>query len=215
MTEKRTEHTDGEYRIVRPERENRFTDAEYIPQSEAPEIRPSRFTPPQAAPKPEKPRRGISAATVVAMCLICGVLGGAVGAFGVSWFTARMHPVETESVSAPAEIPAPETAHPEQSALPDKTHRELTLGIVGETVSPSVAKYYDMAQGVYVWSVSPGSAAEQAGLRPGDIIVALNEAPVSGVETLQGELERAAAGEPAALTVSRAGETLEAEIVIG
>ena len=68
-------HEDGEYRIVRPEQAH-YSDAGYIPQSEAPELR-RRYG--KAEPKPEKPPRGMRAPTMVALCVICVLLGGVAG----------------------------------------------------------------------------------------------------------------------------------------
>ena len=211
MAEKNRGRADGEYRIVRPERENRFADADYIPQSEAPEIRRTHAVPSPAEPKPEKPRRGISAGTVVALCLICGVLGGAAGGLGVGWYMTRIRPVT--AVEETAELPAPERSLPESAETAPAAAEESVIGIFGETVSPSVARYYDMVQGVYVWSVSPGSAAEQAGLCAGDVITALGDTPVQSVEALQEAVREC--GERALLTLSRAGKSIETELVFG
>ena len=86
------------------------------------------------------------------------------------------------------------------------------LGIVGESVSSSVARYYDMVQGVYVWSVTPGSGAERAGLRSGDIITAVWDTPVESTEALQRALSGCADSVP--LTLYRGGETVEAEVTL-
>ncbi|MHB1205962.1 MAG: PDZ domain-containing protein, partial [Rhodospirillaceae bacterium] len=58
--------------------------------------------------------------------------------------------------------------------------------------------------GVRVVDVEHNSAAWQAGLRPGDIIVAFNRTPVRSVAALQAELERA--GNQVALFINRDGE---------
>ena len=87
------------------------------------------------------------------------------------------------------------------------------LGISGETVSASVAKYYGMAQGVYVWNVSDGGCADRAGLRPGDIITALGDTVVTSVSELNAAQRDYRAGDTGALTVFRDGEYLNVEVV--
>ena len=58
-----------------------------------------------------------------------------------------------------------------------------------------------------VLSVSPGSAAEEAGMMAGDVILSVDGAPVHAFSQLQDGV-RAAAGKPVALRVWRAGSTL-------
>lgn len=58
----------------------------------------------------------------------------------------------------------------------------VTLGIVLSALSPALAQRYDIPDGtagVVVISVLPGSAAAQAGLQPGDVIMAVNGTPTS------------------------------------
>ena len=71
-----------------------------------------------------------------------------------------------------------------------------------------------LAVGVQVVSVSPGSPAAQAGLRPGDIIVAVNGTSVRTLEDLARALEEHGVKDPQRsavirLTVRRGGETID------
>lgn len=67
---------------------------------------------------------------------------------------------------------------------------------IGQSVTPPV-----------VDSVQPGSAAAEAGLQPGDRIIAVNGSDVERFEELQ-RLIPLSAGNPITLTVARDGETL-------
>jgi S1-C subfamily serine protease len=60
-------------------------------------------------------------------------------------------------------------------------------------------------QGVEVSAVEQGSPAARAGLRPGDVIVALDGAGIRDVGTLQRLLGEDAIGRPAALRIARDG----------
>lgn len=90
---------------------------------------------------------------------------------------------------------------------------KAVLGIAGETVSEGVARYYDMVQGVYVWSVGEGSGAEKAGLKPGDIITALDEHTLTGTSELSHVEREYRAGDAATLTVYRNGGYIELDVV--
>jgi serine protease Do len=77
------------------------------------------------------------------------------------------------------------------------------LGLKLTTVSASVAKYYNMVQGVYVYSVVSGSCAEAAGLRTGDIITAIDDTQVMTNTQLVQQVKNYRAGDSAVLSVYR------------
>lgn len=54
------------------------------------------------------------------------------------------------------------------------------LGIIFVPVSTNTASYYglDIGHGALVTEVAPGSLADQAGLRPGNVIVSFNGTPI-------------------------------------
>lgn len=58
------------------------------------------------------------------------------------------------------------------------------LGISCSNVEGRQAEEYDIPKGVYVRDVEEGGAAEKAGLKKGDVIVALNEVPVETMDEL-------------------------------
>ena len=77
------------------------------------------------------------------------------------------------------------------------------LGLTLTSVSASVAKYYNMVQGVYVYSVEPGSCSQQAGLKTGDIITAIDGQEVLEKNDLITAVKDYRAGDSADLTVYR------------
>ena len=87
------------------------------------------------------------------------------------------------------------------------------LGLKTATVSPSVARYYGMVQGVYVYTVEEGSCSEAAGLLPGDIITAIDGTSVRNSSELVREVRLYHAGDSAVLTVHRDQETIEITVV--
>ena len=90
------------------------------------------------------------------------------------------------------------------------------LGIVGVDVTDDVAKTYNMPSGVYVAQVTGGSAAEQAGIQKGDIIVSFDGQTVSGKDDLESKLAYYASGETVDVVVSRAdnGEYVQKTISV-
>ncbi|MCL2366969.1 MAG: S1C family serine protease [Oscillospiraceae bacterium] len=86
------------------------------------------------------------------------------------------------------------------------------LGITGQTVTRALADYYDLVVGVFVRDINPGSAAERAGLRIGDVIVGLGDSAISGMDTLRLAMRPYRAGDTAQLRVWRDGLTIEMTI---
>lgn len=73
-------------------------------------------------------------------------------------------------------------------------------------------------QGVLIQSVNPGSPAEKAGLRPGDILMAINGRAVDGrfpeqLPAIQRQIASAAAADTLHLEISRNGKPLQVDVV--
>jgi S1-C subfamily serine protease len=76
-------------------------------------------------------------------------------------------------------------------------------------------RFYNLPQetGVVVISVTEGSPAKKAGLREGDVIVALEGKAVAGVDDLHRLLTDARVGVSSSLVVLRWTEKLELQVV--
>lgn len=77
------------------------------------------------------------------------------------------------------------------------------LGIRGATIGDEMHEVYNMPYGIFVSEVVQGSAAEQAGLQAGDVIVKFDGTKISTYEELQEQLQYYAAGETVELQVQR------------
>jgi S1-C subfamily serine protease len=76
-------------------------------------------------------------------------------------------------------------------------------------------RFYDLPDesGVIVASVENASPAQKAGLREGDIIIAMDGKPIAGVDDLHRLLTDATVGARSVLTVLRHTEKLELKVV--
>jgi S1-C subfamily serine protease len=101
--------------------------------------------------------------------------------------------------------------------LRDGRIRRSFIGVSAQTVPVHrrVVRFYDLAKesGALVLSVEENSPAKRAGLRDGDIVVALEGKPVAGVDDLHRLLADIRAGATCSLTVLRHTEKLELKIV--
>ncbi len=93
--------------------------------------------------------------------------------------------------------------------LLDSRGEPLTMTLERDGAPVTVETTYEPP--ARVDGVSPGGAAEEAGLAPGDRIVAVDGAPISGFAELQRRVT-AAEGGSLALTVARGDETFEATL---
>jgi S1-C subfamily serine protease len=97
--------------------------------------------------------------------------------------------------------------------------RRSYIGVAGEPapIPRKVARFHGLAvtSGVAVRSVESGSAAETAGLKPGDVIHALGDIPVRGVDDLHRELTEDLIGVPQELSVLRGVERRVITVVPG
>ena len=95
--------------------------------------------------------------------------------------------------------------------------RRSYIGVSGQTVPihRRVVRFYDLAKesGALVLSVEQDSPAKRAGLRDGDVIIALDGKPVAGVDDLQRVLTDVPVGIGSTLVALRHTDKLEMRIV--
>ena len=90
------------------------------------------------------------------------------------------------------------------------------LGITSADLSMEAIQMYDMPEGAFVIRVDKDSAADEAGIQKGDIIVSFDGQTVSGREDLENKLAYYEAGESVDVIVSRAdnGEYVQKTIYV-
>jgi S1-C subfamily serine protease len=93
--------------------------------------------------------------------------------------------------------------------------RRAYLGIAGgpRPLPPRARQQFGVETGVEVVEVVPGSPAADAGVREGDLVVALDGSPVASAADLQRMMVAELIDRPVAASVWRAGETIEVEVV--
>ncbi len=87
-----------------------------------------------------------------------------------------------------------------------------SMGVLIQPVTPELAKSFGLAgqpRGALVANVTPGSPAERAGIKRGDVILELNGAPVSDSRDLSLKVSMMAPGTPVKVKVFRDGREQE------
>ncbi|HEX2378523.1 MAG TPA: trypsin-like peptidase domain-containing protein [Gaiellales bacterium] len=88
----------------------------------------------------------------------------------------------------------------------------LGVGAAPRPLPPKAVAALGRTTGIELIDVAPGSPAGLAGLRPEDIVVALNGSPIESVEELQRLLSAETIDTPQSVTVLRAGTPMEVEV---
>jgi len=95
---------------------------------------------------------------------------------------------------------------PPESSPPGQSERKTSLGTMPD--------FGYSGPGVRVQAVMPGSAAQDAGIEKGDILLALGGEDIDGLKALSELLKRHAVGDKVTLAVQRGHRKLEVEVVL-
>ncbi|HIQ26682.1 MAG TPA: Do family serine endopeptidase [Aquifex aeolicus] len=89
------------------------------------------------------------------------------------------------------------------------------LGVVVQELTPPVAQALGLDHGVIVLKVYPGSPAQNGGVEPGDIILAVNGEPVKDATDLQFKIMKTPPGKEITLTILRGEKKLTLKVKVG
>ncbi len=91
------------------------------------------------------------------------------------------------------------------------------IGIGGDSDRPYLGSIPDFAaneEGLAITGVSPGSPADKAGMKGGDIIIKLGDSKITGIEDLQSSLFKYKIGETIKVIVKRDGKEVTLEVTL-
>jgi len=89
------------------------------------------------------------------------------------------------------------------------TVQRAVLGVIIRDINSDLAKEKDIQiqDGIYIEEVSDRSAAMEAGIKKGDIIIAINDVPVKTASALQEQVNRYRPGDKIKVTIHRGKDT--------
>lgn len=90
-----------------------------------------------------------------------------------------------------------------------------SLGIEGETVSEAYQRYYRLPAGVSVTKITPGGAAEKAGLAVGDILLSIGGERITSSDELSAALYSYKAGDTVQLVIYRGHRQMNVTLTLG
>jgi S1-C subfamily serine protease len=126
-------------------------------------------------------------------------------------------PPSASAVSLGFAIPAPTVKDVVGQLLATGKARHAYLGAQTAPLTPQIAQRFGLRQttGALVVDVTPGSPADAAGIRPGDVIVGIDSDSVNTPEDLLAALRKHEPGQKVVLKVVRGGTTKDITITLG
>ena len=89
------------------------------------------------------------------------------------------------------------------------------LGISGSDISSFYSEYYGIPQGFQVESVEEGSAAEEAGIKVGDIVVGIEGKLITGMSEFNEIKNTFSAGDTISVSLYRNGKRTDVDVTLG
>ena len=129
-------------------------------------------------------------------------------------FENRVPEPKTPETTETPEIEVPEAAFPNLESLPSLEHfrLELNRGRLGVSIidlNADLGSYFGSTKGALVTEVLKGTAAEEAGIKAGDVIVRADGKPVESKEDLIKILSKREVGEKVEIVVLRKGKDVK------
>ena len=93
------------------------------------------------------------------------------------------------------------------------TAQRYSLGLFGQSVSQMEQVYYRIPKGLCITEVCPDSDAASLGVRPGDVLLRINNLPISDYDSLQSAV-LSTEGELVELVIYRSGQQFTLQILV-
>ena len=93
--------------------------------------------------------------------------------------------------------------------------KRAVLGVVMQPIDDKIAEELKLSSrnGVYINEVSKSSAAEQAGIKAGDVLIAIDSTRITNTASVQEAVSRFSPGDKAVVTVIRDGKEKKCDVV--
>ena len=92
--------------------------------------------------------------------------------------------------------------------------KRAVLGITMGAIDDKIAEELNLSSrnGVYISEVSKSSAADEAGIKPGDVLIAIDSIKITSAPSVQETVSRFSPGDKAVLTIIRDGKEKKVEV---
>lgn len=156
--------------------------------------------------EPPKHYRGVIALLLVLVILLSGI------ATTLSFLNFKLYfQLNAQKAASPVTFSRDnETAqletHSDDIPLPQ-------LGFSGTVIPVVYQRYYKLPNGFYITQIHAGGQAAQKGLLAGDIIIAVNETPITDKDSVEDLVGKATSGQEVLLTLYRGGTAFTTSLI--
>ena len=154
--------------------------------------------------QPPKSNRGIIALLLITI-VILGSITTLLGLLNIQLF--RKLKLQTQD---------PDSLHFAQIARTEQANADTNpLGLSVKTLSAFDQNFYHLPQGVYITDVRPGSRADKQGVMPGDILISIQNIPITDESTLETYLDTCIQGQLLSGILVRNGKRYSVYFTVG
>lgn len=89
-----------------------------------------------------------------------------------------------------------------------------TIGITGDAISPVYQRHFDLPEGLFITHVEEGSTAQSGDIREGDVLLSLDDIPITDTQALQTVLAQKELNETCTARIYRPDEQLELTVIL-
>ena len=100
-------------------------------------------------------------------------------------------------------------------ALVEYAENRALVGVESQAVGEQLARYFGVDSGILIARVIEGTPAEKAALEAGDIVLALDDHPITREQDLHQALAKNEPGDQVSLSVSRRGSKMQIMVTLG
>lgn len=159
--------------------------------------------------QPPKKRGGAVAVLLAAVIFLSGI-SSALGLLNIKLINQLQ---ENEEDYHPVRFYQADTIM--ENGITDEGSPVAGLGIEGETVPVAYQRYYRLPAGVSVTKITPGGAAEKAGLAVGDILLSIGGERITSSDELSAALYSYKAGDTVQLVIYRGHRQINVTLTLG
>lgn len=155
--------------------------------------------------QPPRSYRGLLAVLLVTVLLLGGAVSG-LSILNIQLFQQLEESRQEEIQPEPDEVAFVRSSDPTCASVADMLSDGIGLpemGMMVQEFSDVLEVYKNLPQGLYVLQVEQNSLAHRTGFQSGDVLVALNGTPITGVLPLTSLLQDFKKGETMSFTVVR------------
>lgn len=151
---------------------------------------------------PPKGSSGLLAILLVLVIILAGLVS-ILSLMNIRMFSAFYQAQKQEAAVSLELSPLPsegDSLNPEEEAA---FSEKKSIGITGEAITPVYQQHFDLPEGLFITYVEDGSVAQKQNIQEGDVLLALDDLPITDEQSLKSFLAQKNPGDPCTARIYR------------